>query len=75
MEVVFLVVRRDHVVTRVVLLLLLLLIVIVLASFGVACVRSSTDLLQGLVARRRDARVGFLECGKRLLLGPLRRSD
>ena len=74
MEVVFLVVRCDHMVTRVVLLLLLLLIVIVLTSF-VARVRSSTNLLQGLVAGRGDARVGFLECGKRLLLGPLRRSD
>ena len=74
MEVVLLMVRRDHVVTRVVLFLLLLLIVIVLA-FTIVGVRSSSDLLQGLVAGGGYARVGLLKGGQSLLLGPLRRCD
>ena len=74
MEVVLLMVRRDHVVTRVVLFLLLFLIVIVFA-FAIVCVRSSSDLLQGLVAGRGYARVGLFEGGQSLLLGPLRRCD
>ena len=74
MEVVLLMVRRDHVVTRVVLFLLLLLIVIVFA-FAIVGVRSSSDLLQGLVAGGGYARVGLLKGGQSLLLGPLRRCD
>ena len=74
MEVVLLMVRRDHVMARVVLFLLLLLIVIVFA-FAIVGVRSSSDLLQGLVAGRGYARVGLFEGGKSLLLGPLRRCD
>ena len=40
---------------------LLLVVVVVFASFGVACVRVCSDLLQGLVAAGADACVGFLE--------------
>ena len=74
MEVVLLMVRRDHVVTGVVLFLLLLLIVIVFA-FAIVGVRSSSDLLQGLVAGRGYARVSLFEGGESLLLRPLGRCD
>jgi hypothetical protein len=50
MEVVFLVVRGDHVMASVVLLFLFLLVIVVLASFVVASIRSSSNLLQGFVA-------------------------
>ena len=64
MEVVLLVICRDHVMTRVILLFLLLLVVIVVfASFCVACVRVSSDLLQGLVATGANACISFLEGG------------
>ena len=62
MEIVLLVISRDHVVARMILFFFLLLVVVVVfASFGVACVRVCSDLLQGLVATRADACVGFFE--------------
>lgn len=65
-EVVFLMVRCDHVMAGLVLLLLLLFIIIVFA-FDAASVLCS-DLLQGLVATRGNARVRLLKGRQSLLL-------
>ena len=70
MEVVLLMVRRDHVVAGVVLFLLLLLVIVVFA-FAIVSVGSGSDLLQDFVTAGGYARVGLFEGGEGLLLGAL----
>lgn len=66
MEISFLMVRRDHVMTSLVLLLLLFLIVSVLAL--ATEIRVSSDLLKCLISAGRDACVGLFQRRQSLLL-------
>ena len=74
MEIVLLMIRRDHVVAGLVLLLLLFFFLVML-SFDSSSIGSDSDLLKGLVATRGNARVCFLKRRQSLLLGPLGRRD